>query len=299
MSPLRRLPVTVRLYPGETAVSYWSRLCKVNAIRELDLWLALRHADRGLPTGVTPRAALSYIEVLGGLREGELLRDAGGPACGHGGATRQVECPSCRMLPDAVSLCRRCAAGDRVTVRRIHGPVCIRHRRWLDGDGSVLTVRHLAAQRLLNGSLARRGVSYESSEVDAAAELLRLRTSTDVSVPDVGAADVEVRLFPARIELASLLTDDRLANVLMPSGCGPYALAALFGRLVEAHAAGRRATERMLDGLRIQGRELWLGASPVPLQGGCQLTPLARRVLPRATTIRAHALQHRIGLVVR
>jgi hypothetical protein len=85
----------------------------------------------------------------------------------------------------------------------------------------------------------------------------------------------------------------------MPSGCGPYALAALFGRLVEAHAAGRRATERMLDGLRIQGRELWLGASPVPLQGGCQLTPLARRVLPRATTIRAHALQHRIELVVR
>lgn len=198
------------------------------------------------------------------------------------------------MLPEAVILCRRCAAGDRVTVRRVHGPVCIRHRRWCDGDGSVLAARHVAAQRLLNGSLARRGVSYGSSEVDAAAELLRLRTAEAIEV-----ADAEVRLFPARIELTALLTDDRLANVLMPSGCGPYALAALFGRLVAAHAAGRRATERMLDGLRIQGRELWIGASPVPLQGGSDLTPLARRVLPRATRIRAHALQHRIELVER
>lgn len=294
MSPLRALPVPVRLYPGETAPSYWARLCVANAIRELDLWLALRHVDRGLPTGVTPRAALSYLELLGGLREGELLRDAGGPACGHGGETRQVECPSCRMMPEAVILCRRCAAGDQVTVRRMHGPICIRHRRWHDGDGSMLTARHLAAQRLLNGSLARRGVSYGSSEVDAAAELLRLRTAADVGVPEV-----EVRLFPARIELATLLTDDRLANVLMPSGCGAYALAALFGRVVGAHAAGRRATERMLEGLRIQGRELWIGASAVPLQGGCLLTPLARRVLPRAMTIRAHTLQHRVELVAR
>ncbi len=294
MSPIRPLPVPVRLYPGEAATSYWSRLCTANAISERDLWLALRHADRGLPTGVSPRAALAYVEALGGLRDGALVRDSGGQACSHGGATRQVECPSCRMIPDAVTLCRRCAAGDRITVARMHGPVCIRHRRWRNSEGYAPTARHLAAQRRLNGSLARRGVSYGSSEVEAAAELLQLRATRDIDI-EVH-PDPEVQLFPERIELTALLTDDRLANVLMPPGCGGHALATLFDRLVEAHEAGLRASERMLDGLRIQGRELWMGGSAIPLQGGCALTPFAQRVLPRAATIRAHALRHRVEL---
>ncbi|MCB8044172.1 TniQ family protein [Microbacterium oxydans] len=124
------LPTSVRLYPGETAASYWARLCAANAIGEKDLWLALRREDRTLPIRVTPRSALRKIEALGGLPDGALLREAGGRACGHGGATRQVECPSCRMIPAAVALCRRCARGDQVTVARMHGPVCVRHRRW-------------------------------------------------------------------------------------------------------------------------------------------------------------------------
>ncbi|EQM86817.1 hypothetical protein L687_09640 [Microbacterium maritypicum MF109] len=108
--------------------------------------------------------------------------------------------------------------------------------------------------------------------------------------------DNEIQLFPRRISLTAVLADARLANVLMPHGLGGYALAMLFDRLVATHAAGRRAVEGLLDGLRIQGRELWNGTSAVPVQGGCVLTPSAKRMLPRAKTIRARVLHHRVEL---
>lgn len=198
------LPISVRLYPGETAASYWARLCAANAIGEKDLWLALRREDRTLPIRVTPRSALWKIEALGGLPDGALLREAGGRACGHGGATRQVECPSCRMIPAAVALCRRCAGGDQVTVARMHGPVCVRHRRW-HGSGRDIPLpgrhKHLLAQRLLNGTLTLRGVPYRSPEVDAAAELLRLRNLEGGCAAEL--LDDEIPQFPRRIALTA------------------------------------------------------------------------------------------------
>lgn len=300
MNSLSALPISVRLYPGETLSSYWARLCAANTIRQKDLWLALRHKDRLLPVGVTPRSALGYVEALGGLPEGALARESGGLTCAHGGATRQVECPSCRMIPAAVTLCGRCAAGDQIMVSRMHGPICVRHRKWHVGDREIDVVvrpKHLAAQRLLNGSLALRGVPYRSPEIDAAAELLQL----GVSERDGGADDLddEIRLFPHRVSLAALLTDVRLANVLMPHSLGGHALAMLFDRLVTAHAKGHRAAERVLEGLRIQGRELWIGTVAVPVQGGCMLTDSARHMLPRVKVIRAHVLHHRVELTSR
>lgn len=291
------LPISVRLYPGETAASYWARLCAANAIGEKDLWLALRREDRTLPIRVTPRSALWKIEALGGLPDGALLREAGGRACGHGGATRQVECPSCRMIPAAVVLCRRCAGGEQVTVARMHGPVCVRHRRW-HGSGRDIPLpgrhKHLLAQRLLNGTLTLRGVPYRSPEVDAAAELLRLRNLEGGCAAEL--LDDEIPQFPRRIALTARLTDARLANVLMSQGLGGYALAMLFDRVVAAHSLGHRAVDGIFDSLRIQGRELWIGRSAVATQGGCVLTPAARRMLPRVKAIRAHVLNHRVEL---
>ena len=299
MTTLASLPISVNLYPGETPASYWSRLCAVNAIAERDLWLALRRRDHALPIRVTPRSALEYIEILGGLAAGGLLRDTGGRACGHGGATRQVECPTCRLIPPAIALCKRCASGRRIIVARMHGPVCLRHRRWCDNadeDDRAVRPEHLTAQRILNGPLALRGVHYGSPEVNAAAELLTLHA------PDDGAEDNrddEARLFSRRIALTALLTDPRLANILMVQTVGAHALAMMFDQIIVAHARGRRSAKNVLDELQVQGRELRIGTCVVPVQGGRPLTPSAQRMLNRAKTIRAHLLHHRVEPVAR
>lgn len=293
------LPIGVSLYPGEIPASYWSRLCAENAIAEKDLWLALRKRDHTLPIRVTPRSALMHIEVLGGLESGVLLRDTGGLACGHGGATRQVECPTCRLIPSAVVLCTRCAAGQRIVVSRMHGPVCLRHRRWCGSPDDVDIIArpdHLAAQRVLNGPLALRGVPYRSPEVGAAAELLALHSPGDGVEDD---REDEVRSFSRRVRLAALLTDSRLVNILMVPTVGTYALAMMLDRIVTAHVMGHRTAAGVLDGLRMQGRELRIGTCVVPVQGGRPLTPSAQRMLDRAKTIRAHLLHHRVEPVAR
>ena len=299
MTMLSSLPIHVSLYPGETPTSYWSRLCAANAITEKDLWLSLRKRDQALPIRVTPRSALTQIEVLGGLAAGVLRRDTGGLACGHGGATRQVECPTCRLIPPAVVLCTRCAAGHRIVVSRFHGPVCLRHRRWCDGPGEVDVIArpdHLAAQRVLNGPLALRGVPYRSPEVGAAAELLTLHSPGDGAER---AREEEVRSFAQCVKLTVLLTDSRLVNILMVPTVGRYALAMMLDRIVTAHAMGNRAAERLLDGLQVHGRELRIGTRVVPVQGSQVLTPSAQRMLDRAKTIRAHLLHHRVEPVAR
>ena len=299
MSALASLPIRLSLYPGETPASYWSRLCVANAIAEKDLWLALRKRDRALPIRVTPRSALEYIEVLGGLAAGVLLRDTGGLACGHGGATRQVECPTCRLIPPAVVLCTRCAAGNRIIVARMHGPVCLRHRRWCGRPGDVEAIarpEHLAAQRVLNGPLALRGVHYRSPEFGAAAELLALHRPGDSVADD---REEEVGFFSQRVRLTALLTDSRLVNVLMVPTVGKFALAMVLDRIVTAHVSRRRSVAGVLDGLQVQGRELRIGTCVVPVQGGWPLTPSAQRMVDRAKTIRAHLLHHRVELVAR
>lgn len=295
MTSLPRLPISVRLYPGETVASYWARLCMANTISQKDLWLSLRHHDRSLPIRVTPRSALWHIEALGGLADGALVRDAGGTLCEHGGATRRVECPSCRMMPAAVTLCLRCAGGDHVTATRMHGPVCVRHRRW-HANGRDVSLsgsrKHFLAQRLLNGSLTLRGVPYQSPEVDAAAELLKLGSVKDEF--EVDTPDLEIQRFPERIALTAILTDARLATVLMARSLGGHTLAMLFARVVDAHADGRGAAERIVGELRIEGREVWIAGVAVPVRGSCVLTPAAKRILPRAKTLRAHLLHHRV-----
>lgn len=299
MSMLSSLPIGVNLYPGETPASYWSRLCAANAIAEKDLWLALRKRDRALPIRVTPRSALEYIEVLGGLAAGVLLRDTGGLACGHGGATRQVECPTCRLIPPAVVLCTRCAAGNRIVVARMHGPVCLRHRRWCGSPEDVDVIarpEHLTAQRVLNGPLALRGVHYRSPEFGAAAELLSLH-SPCVSVEDE--REDEVRFFSRRVRLTAMLTDSRLVSILMVPTIGAFALAMMFDRIVTAYAVGHRTATGVLDGLRLQRREIRIGTTVVPVQGGQSLSPSAQRMLDRAKTIRAHLLHHRVEPVAR
>lgn len=299
MTTLSSLPVRVSLYSGETPASYWSRLCVANAITEKDLWLSLRKRDHALPIRVTPRSALAQIEVLGGLATGALLRDTGGLECGHGGATRQVECPTCRLIPPAVVLCTRCAAGHRIVVSRMHGPVCLRHRRWCgnpDDKDTIARPDHLAAQRVLNGPLALRGVHYRSPEVGAAAELLTLHSPSD-GVEH--AREEEARSFSQRVKLTTLLTDSRLVDILMVPTVGGYALAMILDRIVTAHAMGRRTAESVLDGLQVHGRELRIGTCVVPAQGGRVLTPSAQRMLGRAKTIRAHLLHHRVETVAR
>ncbi|MEW1963637.1 hypothetical protein AB0269_14400 [Microbacterium sp. NPDC077644] len=299
MIMLSSLPIGLSLYPGETPASYWSRLCAVNAIAEKDLWLALRKRDRALPIRVTPRSALAYIELLGGLATGALLHDTGGLACGHGGATRQVECPTCRLIPPPVVLCKRCASGHRIVVARMHGPVCLRHRRWCSNPDDVDVIArpdHLAAQRVLNGPLAARGVHYRSPEVRAAAELLTLHSPGDGVE---GVNEDEVRFFSRRVRLTALLTDSRLVNILMVPTVGTYALAMILDQIVTAHAMGHRAALGVLDGLQLQGRELRIGTCVVPIQGGRTLTPSAQRMLDRAKTIRAHLLHHRVEPVAR
>lgn len=299
MTMLSSLPIRVRLYSGETPASYWSRLCEANAIDEKDLWLALRKRDQSLRIQVTPRSALEHIEVLGGLAAGALLRDTGGLACGHGGATRQVECPTCRLIPPAVALCARCAAGSRVVVARMHGPVCLRHRRWcgMPGEvGAVARSEHLTAQRILNGPLALRGVHFRSPEMGAAAELLALHS------PGGGIEDdreEEVGLFSQMVGLTASLTDSRLANVLMVSTIGKFALAVVLDRIVTAQVRWPRSVAGVLDGLQVRGRELRIGSCILPVQGGWPLTPSAQRMLDRAKTIRAHLLHHRVELVAR
>lgn len=299
MSSLGPLPVHVRHYRGETTESYWGRLCRANALTQTDLWLAMRHIYPDLPVGVTPRKAIDQIEVLGGM-QGRLRNGVNGLGCGHREATQRVDCPRCRMLPVPVTLCRRCTGGELVTAARPSGPICLRHARWhadkndLDMSGHP---KHEAAQRILNGPLLLRGVSYRSSEVEAATELLCLRRNGSNPDGEEQRQDLQMELLPASVQAVYFLTDDRVAQVLMQPRIGSHALALVIDQIVTAAVRGRRAVHQVRNGLKVEGRELWVNGVSLPLQGGCALTPFGQMILPRASTVRARLLRHRSELL--
>lgn len=298
MNTLNRLPVLVQLVVGETPESYWDRLCAANLIAPADLWLAMRHVDRGLQIAVTPRSAVDLLEKIGGLRPGQLRIHSGHPGCRHTSATQRVECPRCRMLPEPVTLCRRCSGGERVTAVRRTGPLCVRHARWHD-SGEDIDMRgaltHMRAQRLLDGSLHRRGISYHSTEILAAAELLRLHLAIGGQLTDEPLR-TELYWFPRRIELAALLTGERMVLALTESTVSRRAQAWLIDHIVGTFCENPPAARRALESLSVRGRELWIGDPPGVLPPRLVLSPTARQLLPKIPTLRARLLRHRSRL---
>ncbi|NIG66750.1 MULTISPECIES: hypothetical protein [unclassified Microbacterium] len=135
-----------------------------------------------------------------------------------------------------------------------------------------------------------------SSEVEAATLLLQLRAGENDPEPRDREHN-QVSLFPLHINIALVLTDDRMAGVLMSRRIGPHATAVAIDWVLSAHFIGRRVGNDALNEIRIEGRELWLGRTAVRLQGGCALTSSALRLLPHVRTLRVQLLQHRSKLV--
>ena len=165
MTVLPALPIVVDLYPDETLPSYWDRRCEANEIKPKDAWLALRQEDRTFPILVKPRSALVHIGVLVGLADGALLRDSGGVACGRGGAKRQLELPTCRVIAAAVPLRGRCAAGVKVVVTWAHGLICVRHRIRQPGNIDLADLLQLSALRAIEGRTEKLNQAQFASEV--------------------------------------------------------------------------------------------------------------------------------------
>ena len=291
MTAVRALPVAVNAFPGETIDSYWRRLCAANEIDEKDLWLSLRRHDRTLPIAVTPRQSVAQVADLSGhrFRYGESDQ-----ACGHGVRSQRVRCRRCQLLPSVVSMCLRCSSGEKVSLARTTGPICIRHRRWhdnyLDIDVSGYP-RHLTSQRALNGSLRLRGVSYQSSEGLVARDLLARYRSTGRGTACSAQAS-QLDDFPIVAEIMGALTCPSALDMLTQRRMSRLSRASEIEHIVAttlggAASRGGGSTSDRDGGVR---RETGRGqTSPA--------SEFAMALAARMPTITARLLRHRNALL--
>lgn len=296
MTRMRSLPVGVRLYPAETVESFWRRLCRANAISSEDLWLMLRHVDRGLPLAVMPRHAEAYVEALGGLSAGHFA-DSRRSMPGHkhtAAAFAATRLPP-RRTSSSVTLCRRCTRGETVVVGRLAGPICVRHRRWHD-SGLDLDVRgsssHLVAQRILNGPLRLRGLAYRTGEAEVARNLIQLWRQTSGQT-HLHTNDAEIIDFPLIVTLVFHLTEPALARALAQRAAGQRAHAVLIDRVVQTALGDGDASEAVAR-IVVQGREALVEDVVVwSFAERGTLTPLAQELVSRVPTLRSRLLRHR------
>lgn len=129
---MRKLPVLIEPFTGETVSSVYRRLTTRNAVPAGELWTTLRHARPRLPLRTTPELVPRLVEDLADLPPGFFdgrRTDRLFVRCIHAD-WRHNNCPTCAPLPSAVTKCRRCTGGEPVEVRTRIGAVSRAHRRW-------------------------------------------------------------------------------------------------------------------------------------------------------------------------
>lgn len=267
MSRVRPFPVRVHAFASESPASFFRRLCEANGVDEHDAWLVLRHQDPNLLYKITPLGA-RYVAGLGGLPEG-YFDEVVGRSGGRGKRLLAFPVGAVRGEPLPVAaLCRRCSHGEAVAVQAWVGPICLRHRRWVQPDrGFALDdhhdtrrlPRHNSAQRCLNGTLRARGIGYSSLAVAAAREALRrvkgeqLPRSKDGGIP----LETEVAEFPDVVRLTAHLTSAGMARILLNDELESAARAIAIAYVTHALLIGHDVIEAIAR-IRIVGREISL-----------------------------------------
>jgi hypothetical protein len=295
---MRKLPVLVEPFAGETVGSVYRRLATRNAVPTGELWTTIRHARPRLPLRTTPELVPRLVEELAdlpprffdGRRSDRLF-----VRCIHTD-WRHSNCPTCTPLPSAVTKCRRCTGGESVEVRARIGAVCARHRRWhyagADRD-LARSADFFRAERCLTGTLWERGIGPATGELELATTLLR---ATDLGREDESHRTALARHYPEAVRLVALTTEPWAERFLANTNVGPIQVAALVEAAVNAATAG---TSHDVDAVRAafhaEGREAVIGLDrPVQLRHGRSpgLDELGRRILRFAPRVRAILLRH-------
>ena len=295
---MRKLPVLIKPFAGETVSSVYRRLTTHNAVPTGELWTTIRHTRPRLPLRTTPELVPRLIEELADLPEGFFdgrRTDRLFVRCIHAD-WRHNNCPMCAPLPSAVTKCRRCTSGEPVEVRTRTGAVCARHRRWhYAGADRDLTgsVGHLRADRCLTGTLWERGIDLCTGELELATTLLR---ATDLGQEDESHRTALARHYPQVVGLVALTTEPWAERFLANTNVGPIQVATLVEAAVTAVTAG---TSHDVDAVRAsfhaEGHEAVIGLDrPVRLRysRSPSLDELGRRILTFAPRVRATLLRH-------
>lgn len=294
---MRKLPVLIKPFAGETVGSVYRRLATRNAVPTGELWTTIRRALPRLPLRTTPELVPRLVEELADLPPGFFdgrRSDRLFVRCIHTG-WRHGNCPTCAPLPSAVTKCRRCTGGEPVEVRTRTGAVCARHRRWHYAGADRNLARSadfVRAERCLTGTLWERGIGPDTRELELATALIR---ATDLGQEDESHRTALARHYPEAVHLAALLTEPWAERFLANTNVGPIQVAELVGAAVNAVTAG---TSHDVDAVRAffhaEGRETVINLGrPVRRYGRPPgLDELGRRILTFAPRVRATLLRH-------
>lgn len=295
---MRKLPVLIEPFAGETVGSVYRRLATRNAVPTGELWTTIRHVRPRLPLRTTPELVPRLIEELADLPPGFFdgrRSDHLFVRCIHT-HWRHNNCPTCAPLPAPITKCRRCTGGEPVEVRTRIGAVCARHRRWHYAgadDALIDCIDHLRAERCLTGTLWERGIGPNTGELELATTLIR---ATDLRRQDESHRTALARHYPDAVRLVALTTEPWAERFLANTKVGPTQVAALVEAAVNAVTAG---TSHDVDAVRAsfhaEGRETVISLDrPVRLRCGRSpgLDELGRRILTFAPRVRATLLRH-------
>lgn len=270
---LRALPVRVRRWHEETPESYVARLSAANRITYEDLWIIVRRADPHRSPRPTQKHAEEALARLSGLP----ARPGWARGQGHQASLSVI--------------CRRCAHGEHIEVNVCVGPVCVRHRRWhaggMDIDVSGRT-GILRSQKILNGRLALRNISYGGPEGITARELL---TQWRMTQPQQVSTTSEVDDFPLIVQLIQRLTDTPMTALLSRTGAGYRGQAAAIETVFTSLLGDRSDRVQKVE---LRGREVLV--DNVAFGAMAQAFPInefAETLVSRMPTIRARLLRHR------
>jgi len=280
---MRSLPVSVHLYPNESPVSFFSRLCTANRVSEHDVWRAMRQEDPLLGPGIAPNTALEAVCELAGLPPRAFVDNGHRYAstCRHDPTLWVRSCPYCNgAAPGLMTLCRRCTQGELVFVERLSGPVCLRHGRW-HANGLDLDVSDIdglvGAQRRLNGNLHASSIGYRTTIAAIARDLMNGWWHPARGSAETMDLDDQWASLPGLIELILALASPRMFEVLDDAKLANRIVAALLLRLgAEARTNG----------------DLRSTIAQVPRDRADDDTDVPEALLKRMKTIRAGLLRH-------
>ena len=295
---MRKLPVLIEPFTGETVSSVYRRLTTRNAVPAGELWTTLRHERPRLPLRTTPELVPRLVEQLADLPPGYFdgsRSDRLFVRCIHAD-WRHNNCPMCAPLPPAVTKCRRCTGGEPVEVRTRIGAVCARHRRWhyagADRD-LARSADFFRAERCLTGTLWERGIGPDTGELELATTLIR---ATELGQEDESHRTALARHYPEAVRLVALTTEPWAERFPANTNVGPIQVAALVEAAVNAVTVG---SSHNVDAVRAsfhaEGREAVIGLDrPVRLRHGRSpsLDELGKRILTFAPRVRATLLRH-------
>lgn len=294
---MRKLPVLVEPFAGETVSSVYRRLADRNAV----------------PTGNYGRRSVTLTR---GFRCARHLSSCRGwsknsPTSRPGSSTAAAltDCSSVASTPTGDTATARPARLCRPRSRNADaapaanpskctrtGAVCVRHRRWhYAGADRDLTrsADFIRAERCLTGTLWERGIGPETGELELATALLR---GTDLGQEDESHQTALERHYPEAVRLVALTTEPWAERFLANTNVGPIQVAALVEAAVNAVTTGTsHDVDAVRASFRAEGRETVIGLDR-PMRFRCGrssgLDELGRRILTLAPRVRATLLRH-------